>query len=220
MDNNFKEKYSIKDPKITAKDFYNQIKDNYSQKIKYNKVVTDVIKGASVPFYIQPTIINIRRREDMNNTTNKEIQNYDIFDHLLLPEMDNIQVSILNHTYICDLYNSLKIRKKEVRREYKKILNEHNKIAYSSYYRHYNRYNIIPKDRSLLDLFEMKVNRFKQFDSSYVMTRLSDDYRKSILHAYELELCFLNKNIKRLKKIIRNNKEWFRFNEDNNDILV
>lgn len=206
-------KYSTKDSNITAEDCYNQIKDNSNQKIKYN------IKEA-VPFYTINNNIDIRRREDMNNTTNKEIQNYDIFDHLLSPEMDNIQVSILNHTYICDLYNSLKIRKKEVRREYKKILNEHNKIAYSSYYRHYNRYNIIPKDRSLLDLFEMKVNRFKQFDSSYVMTRLSDDYRKSILHAYELELCFLNKNIKRLKKIIRNNKEWFRFNEDNNDILV
>lgn len=216
MDNNNLKNYSIKDPNITAKDFYNQIKDNYNQKIKYNKIVTDTIKGTAVSFYIQPAIINIRSREEMNNITNKEIQNYDILDHLLSPEMDNIQVSILNHTYICDLYNSLKMRKKEVRREYKRILNEHNKIAYSSYYRHYNRYNVIPKGKSLLDLFKMKVNRFKQFDSSYVMTRLSDDYRKSMLRAYELELCFLNKNLKRLKRIIRNNNEWFKFNSPDN----
>lgn len=146
---------------------------------------------------------------------NNPIQNYDLFDSIL--GSSHFDTFRYNKSYMFKVYKSLMLRQKELRKEYKKIIKIYksgnckdekhfcsNNIKYNGFIYHCN--------------YIMKINPTKPIDSIRFLGEINEDYCKTKIHELELELCFVNKNLKRFHKYYQSHKNIYdAMNLVNND---
>lgn len=136
---------------------------------------------------------------------NNPIQNYDLFDAIL---GDNFEEN--NSRYFAfKVYKSLMLRQKELRKEYKKIMRIY-KCRYCRDEKHFCSNYI--KHNGLIYFYNYileEVNSIKPIDSMRFLGEINEDYCKTKIHEIELELCFVNKNLKRFHKFYQSHKNIY-----------
>lgn len=135
---------------------------------------------------------------------NNPIQNYDLFDAILGDcfEKDH------SRSFIFKVYKSLMLRQKELRKEYKKIIKIY-KYRCCMNEKHFCSNNIKYNGLIYFCNYILDVNPAKPIDSMRFLGEINKDYCKTKIHEIELELCFVNKNLKRLHKFYQSHKNIY-----------